>query len=133
MRISSYLSRLVCSPAAEFASYASPSFPPARPLTEALLDLTARIYKDFRFDSKATNVSTTPEEVLRSRRGVCQDFAHLASRMPAIFRTCGQICQRIYKDLPASRPPQVSRRRRFTRLGVSILPRHRLAGRRSHQ
>ncbi len=65
------------SPQSAFAAYASPSFPPARPLTDALLDLTARIYKDFRFDSKATTVRTTPEEVLRSRRGVCQDFAHL--------------------------------------------------------
>ena len=46
-------------------------------LTEALLDLTERIHEDFRFDSKATNVRTSPEEVLRDRRGVCQDFAHL--------------------------------------------------------
>jgi transglutaminase-like putative cysteine protease len=61
----------------EFGAYASPSFPPGQALTDALLDLTGRIYKDFRFDSKATNVRTSPEEVLRLRRGVCQDFAHL--------------------------------------------------------
>jgi transglutaminase-like putative cysteine protease len=60
----------------EFASYALPSFPPRRPLREGLLDLTERIYKDFRFDSKVTNVRTTTEEVFRKRRGVCQDFAH---------------------------------------------------------
>jgi transglutaminase-like putative cysteine protease len=65
------------SPGAAFAAYAQPSFPAGRPLTEALLDLTARIFKDFRFDSKATTVRTSPREVLRSRRGVCQDFAHL--------------------------------------------------------
>jgi transglutaminase-like putative cysteine protease len=64
-------------PGAAFAEYASQAFAPTRPLTEALLDLTGRIYKDFRFDSKATNVRTQPEEVLRLRRGVCQDFAHL--------------------------------------------------------
>ena len=64
-------------PGAEFAAYALPSFPPGRPLSEALLDLTARIHGEFRFDSKATNVRTPPEEVLRLRRGVCQDFAHL--------------------------------------------------------
>ncbi len=64
-------------PGAEFASYAGQSFPPGRPLTEALLDLTARIYADFRFDSKATGVKTRPEHVLRHRRGVCQDFAQL--------------------------------------------------------
>lgn len=62
---------------AEFAAYAAPSFPPGRPLAEALLDLTARINKDFRFDKKATGVRTRPEDVLRHRRGVCQDFAQV--------------------------------------------------------
>lgn len=61
----------------EFASYALQSFTPGRPMAEALLDLTARIHVDFRFDSKVTNVRTPTEEVFRKRRGVCQDFAHL--------------------------------------------------------
>jgi transglutaminase-like putative cysteine protease len=61
----------------EFAAYAFQSFTPGRPMPEALLDLTARIHKDFRFDSKVTNVRTPTEEVFRKRRGVCQDFAHL--------------------------------------------------------
>jgi transglutaminase-like putative cysteine protease len=61
----------------EFASYALQSFTPGRPMAEALLDLTARIHLDFRFDSKVTNVRTPTEEVFRKRRGVCQDFAHL--------------------------------------------------------
>ena len=61
----------------EFAAYALESFTPERPMPDALLDLTARIHKDFRFDSKSTNVRTTPEEVFKKRRGVCQDFAHL--------------------------------------------------------
>jgi transglutaminase-like putative cysteine protease len=61
----------------EFAAYALQSFSPRRPMREGLLDLTARIHTDFRFDSKVTNVRTTPEEVFRKRRGVCQDFAHL--------------------------------------------------------
>jgi len=61
----------------EFASYALQSFTRERPMLDALLDLTARIHKDFRFDSKVTNVRTPTEEVFRKRRGVCQDFAHL--------------------------------------------------------
>jgi transglutaminase-like putative cysteine protease len=61
----------------EFAAYARHSFTPGRPMPEALLDLTARIHADFRFDSKSTNVRTTPEEVFKKRRGVCQDFAHV--------------------------------------------------------
>jgi transglutaminase-like putative cysteine protease len=61
----------------EFAAYALESFRPGRPMQEALLDLTARIHQDFRFDAKVTNVRTPTEEVFRKRRGVCQDFAHL--------------------------------------------------------
>jgi transglutaminase-like putative cysteine protease len=61
----------------EFAEYALQSFTPGRPMPEALWDLTTRIHKDFRFDSKVTNVRTTVEEVFRKRRGVCQDFAHV--------------------------------------------------------
>jgi transglutaminase-like putative cysteine protease len=61
----------------EFAEYGLESFTPGRPMQAALLDLTARIYKDFRFDAKVTNVRTPPEEVFKKRRGVCQDFAHV--------------------------------------------------------
>jgi transglutaminase-like putative cysteine protease len=61
----------------EFAAYARQSFGPGRPICEALLDLTERIYKDFRFDSKSTHVRTPIEEVFRKKRGVCQDFAHI--------------------------------------------------------
>jgi transglutaminase-like putative cysteine protease len=61
----------------EFARYAHQSFTPGRPLVEALLDLTARIHRDFRFDSKSTTVRTPAEEVFRKKRGVCQDFAHI--------------------------------------------------------
>jgi transglutaminase-like putative cysteine protease len=64
-------------PSAEFAKYAARSFQPGRPFVAALLDLTARIHTEFKFDSKATSVRTPAEEVLKKRRGVCQDFAHL--------------------------------------------------------
>ena len=60
-----------------FAAYALQSFTPGRPMREALLDLTSRIHREFRFDSKATNVRTTVEEVFAKRHGVCQDFAHV--------------------------------------------------------
>jgi transglutaminase-like putative cysteine protease len=62
---------------AEYAAYALISFTAGRPMQEALLDLTSRIHRDFRFDSAVTNVRTSTEEVFRNRRGVCQDFAHV--------------------------------------------------------
>jgi transglutaminase-like putative cysteine protease len=61
----------------DLADYAAPSFPTERPLLEAVLDLTQRIHRDFRYDHTATTVATPIHEVLRLRRGVCQDFAHL--------------------------------------------------------
>ena len=65
----------------EFASYALQSFIPGRPMPEALLDLTARIHADFRFDSKVTNVRTPPEEVFR-KRGGCARILH-TYKLPA--------------------------------------------------
>ncbi len=56
--------------------YAAKSFAPRRPIVEAMLDLNARIHADFAFDPRSTTIDTTVEELLRIRRGVCQDFAH---------------------------------------------------------
>ena len=61
----------------ELADYARESFPADRPLLEGVMDLTHRIFHDFRFDTKATEVSTPVETFFEKRRGVCQDFAHL--------------------------------------------------------
>jgi transglutaminase-like putative cysteine protease len=41
-------------------------------------ELTERIYSDFAYDPGFTTVTTPVDEVLSFRRGVCQDFAHLA-------------------------------------------------------
>lgn len=60
----------------EFARYALESFMTSRPMREALMELTARINSDFKFDSSVTTVRTPIEEVFKKRRGVCQDFAH---------------------------------------------------------
>ena len=57
--------------------YVKPSFPAGRPILEGLVDLTTRIHRDFKYDPRATTVSTPVDEVFDIRRGVCQDFAHL--------------------------------------------------------
>jgi len=62
----------------ELADYAKPSFGKGRPLLEAVHDLMQRIHVDFAYDPHFTTVSTPLDEVLKHRRGVCQDFAHLA-------------------------------------------------------
>jgi transglutaminase-like putative cysteine protease len=58
-------------------SYASASFPPTRGILAGALDLMHRIRSDFKYDPKATVISTPLTEVFEKRHGVCQDFAHV--------------------------------------------------------
>ena len=60
-----------------FREYAQASFPPGRPLLEAVADLNRRIYREFSYDPHFTTIATPLKDVLSQRRGVCQDFAHL--------------------------------------------------------
>jgi len=62
----------------QLAAYADASFPSGRPLIEAVHDLMQRIHRDFTFDPEFTTLATPLAAVLEHRRGVCQDFAHLA-------------------------------------------------------
>jgi len=52
----------------------------------ALLELNSWIYKTFEYKPGVTDVSTPLDEVIKNKRGVCQDFAHL---MLAILRSAG--------------------------------------------
>jgi len=65
-------------PTSDLARFASWSFLPDRPFHEAVIDLSHRIFTDFVFDPGFSDVSTPLGDVLAYRRGVCQDFAHLA-------------------------------------------------------
>jgi transglutaminase-like putative cysteine protease len=64
---------------ADLAAIAYRSFTPGRTIAEAAHDLCHRIFAEFTYDSTATDVSSPLADVLASRRGVCQDFAHLAA------------------------------------------------------
>jgi transglutaminase-like putative cysteine protease len=64
-------------PADGVADYAAASFPPGRPILAGARDLTRRIHRDFAYDTEATDLATPVAEVVRLRRGVCQDFAHV--------------------------------------------------------
>ena len=53
-------------------------FTPGRSLVDAIRALSTRINESFLFDAGFSDVSTPLVAVLEARRGVCQDFAHLA-------------------------------------------------------
>lgn len=62
---------------AQLADYARPSFADGVSLADGVLSLCARIHADFEFDAEATQVDTHLADVMKMRKGVCQDFAHV--------------------------------------------------------
>ncbi len=62
----------------QLREYAAPSFSTERTLLSAVRELTQRIYEDFTYDPEFSTIATPLHDVLRHKRGVCQDFAHLA-------------------------------------------------------
>jgi transglutaminase-like putative cysteine protease len=65
-------------PNEEITAFALQSFLPGRSVFEATEDLTNRIYSEFEYKPGHTTISTPLAQVMKERKGVCQDFAHLA-------------------------------------------------------
>jgi len=63
---------------ADLGAYAQSTFADDKPILQATLAFTHKIFTEFKFDPSTTTVATPLEQVLKQRSGVCQDFAHLA-------------------------------------------------------
>ncbi len=61
----------------EIRDYVRQSFPPARPVLAAAIELIGRMKADITYEIGATTVTTMPPMSFALRRGVCQDFAHI--------------------------------------------------------
>ncbi len=62
---------------APVTAYAAASFPAGMGVLVGAVDLMHRIRSEFKYDPKATVISTPLHEVFDKRHGVCQDFAHV--------------------------------------------------------
>ena len=82
--------------------YALRTFTERRPIGEAIVDLTHRIFTEFKYHPGSTNVSSTVADVLDARAGVCQDFAHVAV---ACLRSVGLACRYVSGYLATDPPP----------------------------
>jgi transglutaminase-like putative cysteine protease len=69
-----------------FEEYAQDCFVAGLPIAVACEALTRKIFRDFKYSPGSTSNRTSVVDVLKSRRGVCQDFAHL---MIACVRSSG--------------------------------------------
>ncbi len=62
----------------DLLNYAKQSFLHGKSIFDATKDLTRRIYEDFEYKPGHTTIATPLSVVMQERKGVCQDFAHLA-------------------------------------------------------
>lgn len=62
---------------ADIADFARPYFSAGRPLLAAVQALMQAVHEQFAYQPGHTDSNSSVEQVWRSRRGVCQDFAHL--------------------------------------------------------
>jgi transglutaminase-like putative cysteine protease len=70
----------------ELEQLSKEQLPSSASFSESILGLSSYIFKNFAYMPGVTDVRTPLEEVVRTRQGVCQDFAHL---MIALVRCAG--------------------------------------------
>ncbi|NNM86354.1 MAG: transglutaminase family protein [Phycisphaerales bacterium] len=90
----------------ELAEFAGLFFMAGRPIVEAVKATAEYIFREFTFDNTTTTISTPLEQVLRQRRGVCQDFSHL---MIGAMRSVGLSARYVSGYLMTQPPPGQSR------------------------
>lgn len=62
----------------EIKKYAEISFKKERSVFEAAKELMQRIFTEFKFDPSFSTIATPIDEVMKEKKGVCQDFAQVA-------------------------------------------------------
>lgn len=87
--------------------FARDSFPAECPILEGAIGLMSRIFREFKYEGGVTDINTPVDKVLRDRRGVCQDFAHLQI---AALRSLG-LPARYVSGYLRTHPPEGQQRR----------------------
>lgn len=83
-------------------------FTPGRPVVECARALGHTIFSTFAFDSSFTDISTPLSAVVEARRGVCQDFAHLAAGVLRVFGLAARyVSGYIETDPPPGQPRMI--------------------------
>ncbi len=84
------------------AELTAPEFATGRPVVDAVSGLCRRMFVEFAFDAGFSDVTTPLADVLVARRGVCQDFAHVAC---AALRSIGLPARYVSGYIETTPPP----------------------------
>ncbi|WP_411824334.1 transglutaminase family protein [Leptospira sp. 'Mane'] len=90
----------------EFGDYGRQFFTQGKPVFLGALEMSESIFKNFKYDVKATTINTPPEQVLAEKKGVCQDFSHLAI---SSLRSLGIPARYVSGYLETQPPPGVAK------------------------
>jgi transglutaminase-like putative cysteine protease len=98
----------LAAPTPDLAAYGARHFAPGTPILAGLLALNRRVYEDMTYRGGVTSTATTAAQVLKSRIGVCQDYAHF---MIAALRGAGLPARYVSGYLRTLPLPGVEKRR----------------------
>ena len=85
-----------------YAQWVRDIFSPGKPILQAALGLTQKIFTEFKYDPQATTTTTPLETSFDLKRGVCQDFAHI---LIACLRSLGLAARYVSGYLHTLPPP----------------------------
>ena len=85
-----------------FTDWSEGCFPAGQSLLQCAEVLSTKLHKDIKYVPGVTNISTSATEVLETRSGVCQDFAHL---MISCLRSRGLPARYVSGYLRTNAPP----------------------------
>ena len=87
---------------AALRTIAEEAFAPHTPIVDGVRALCHHIHETFDYDPSFTDISTPLSVVLEARRGVCQDFAHLAA---GALRSLGLSARYVSGYIETDAPP----------------------------
>ncbi len=91
----------------ELKLYASNSFADGRSYFESVSELNSRIYQDFEYNQEYTTVATPLNEIIKAKKGVCQDFAHFAIGCIRVMGLAARYVSGYIETLPPEGEPQL--------------------------
>jgi len=91
----------------ELRAYAQRVFTTDRPVLDAAIELMGLIHTEFEFNPQATTVATPLSDVLKNRKGVCQDFAHAQVGMLRSLGLAARYVSGYLRTLPPPGKPRL--------------------------